>query len=221
MSKKVFGGKHTYMTPSSKRFISKNVWPGVIQSIVFKEDDPRSFCAKERLLQRNNEIQPGTKNRWGFRKDELVKKVLEAGVTEAGNYAAIQKLDSEKNTIIWGELTCGEKKVGEKYKGIYQVFWERGFLDQLNLNQCIMDAKKLTYSLKQILWSFKYFQEEEMLLQTIHWESNCSKENIRVLIVMTFPGHAYQYLDLSVVAVTKQYKHPPNDNERRHQTWQR
>jgi hypothetical protein len=29
-----------------------------------------------------------------------VKKVLEAGVTEAGNYAAIQKLDSEKNTII-------------------------------------------------------------------------------------------------------------------------
>jgi hypothetical protein len=47
-----------------------------------------------------------------------------------------------------------------------------------------------------------------MLLQTIHWESNCSKENIRVLIVMTFPGHAYQYLDLSVVAVTKQYKHP-------------
>jgi hypothetical protein len=76
----------------------KTLWPGDIQSMGFQHDDPGPFWlpAEERLQQRNDKIQPGKKTKQRFRKDELVKMLAETGVTVTENYAAIQKLASEK-----------------------------------------------------------------------------------------------------------------------------
>jgi hypothetical protein len=48
--------------------------------MLFKENDLGHFwlSTKEKLLQSNDEIQPGEKNKQRFRKDELVKKLAEA-----------------------------------------------------------------------------------------------------------------------------------------------
>jgi hypothetical protein len=61
-----------------------------------------------------------------------------------------------------------------KPKAIYQVLWERGLLDPLNLNQDTMDGQKdcfgihqRTYSPKYILSQCKDLQDEESLLQTM------------------------------------------------------
>jgi len=98
---KIFGGKqarlHDSLIKDNEGYLGlfpKILQPGDIQSMVFQHDDPEPFWlpAEERLWQRNDEIQPGKKTKWRFRKDELVKMLAEIGVTATGNYAAIQKL---------------------------------------------------------------------------------------------------------------------------------
>jgi hypothetical protein len=110
-----------------------------------------------------------------LRKDELVKKLAEAGVMATGNYATIQRLAVKRN-IPTVEENLPKIKIGwvGKPKGIYQVLWERGFLVPNNLNQYTMDGGKDQFSVHQPHTSLKYllgscrdFQEEESLLQTM------------------------------------------------------
>jgi hypothetical protein len=61
-----------------------------------------------------------------------------------------------------------------KEKGILQIPWERGWIDESNMNQYTMDGRKdafgvlqptRTRSLKYLLSSCKDFKEQELLLQ--------------------------------------------------------
>jgi len=107
---KHFGGKQAHLHDSfikeSEGYLGlfpKTLRPGDIQSMVFQHNDPGSFwlSAEERLQLRNNEILPGKKSKGRFRKDELVKMLVEAGGTATGNYAANPKACiGKKLTII-------------------------------------------------------------------------------------------------------------------------
>ncbi len=100
--------------------------------------------------QRYDKIEHGKKVKRKLRKDELVRKLAEAGVTATGNYATIQRLAVEQN-IPTVEEDLPKIKIGwvGKPKGIYQVLWERGFLDPNNLNQYTMDGRKDQFGIHQ------------------------------------------------------------------------
>ena len=93
-------------------------------------------------------------------------------VTVTGNYATIQRLAIEWNIASGRGLT--KIKIGwvGKPKGIYQLLWERGFLDPNNLNKYTINGWKDQFGIHQPHTSLKYlhgscwdFQEEESLLQ--------------------------------------------------------
>ena len=67
--------------------------------MVIKESDigPFWLSEQEMLEQRNDKIEHGKKVKRKLRKEELVKKLAEAGVTATGNYATIQRLAVEQN----------------------------------------------------------------------------------------------------------------------------
>jgi hypothetical protein len=181
---KSFGGKQAYLHDTIIKEhdgylgpFPNILRPGDVQSMVFKGRNVGPFwlSEQERLDQRFDQIEHDKKVKRKLRKDELVKKLAEVGVTATGNYVAIQKLAVERNTPTLEEDLPKIKFGGVgKPKGIYQVLWERGFLDPSNLNQYAMDGQKdqfgihqLHTSLKHLLGSCRDFLEEESLLQTI------------------------------------------------------
>ncbi len=108
-----------------------------------------------------------------LKKEELVRKLAEVGVTATGSYTVIQKL--EKN-IPLVEEDLPKIKLGwmGKQKGILQVLWERGFINEANISQYMMDGRKDAFgvhqpqtSLKDLLSSCMDFEEEESLLQSM------------------------------------------------------
>ncbi len=101
---KAFGGKqaHLHDTLIKERDgylgpFPKILQPGDVQSMFFKESNigPFWLSEQERLEQRNDKIEHGKKVKQKLRKEELVKKLAEAGVTATGNYATIQRLAIE------------------------------------------------------------------------------------------------------------------------------
>ena len=91
----------------------------------------------------------------------------------SGRYSSVAKLATERNIAIFEEdlPKIIEGWIG-KPKGIYQVLWERGWLDPNNLHKYTLNGQKDRYgvvrtefSLKHILRSCRDFQEEESLLQ--------------------------------------------------------
>jgi hypothetical protein len=181
---KSFGGKQAYLHDSLIKEVDgylgpypKVLKPGDVQSMVFKESDAGPFwlTEQERIEQRYDQVEAGKKVKRKLKKEELVKKLAEAGVTATGNYTKIQKLAQEKNIPITEE-NLPKIKLGwvGKQKGVYQVLWERGLIDPHNLNQYTMDGRKDQFgvlqphtSLKHLLGSCRDFQEEESLLQTM------------------------------------------------------
>jgi hypothetical protein len=181
---KSFGGKQTKMHDSLIKEINGYLGPyptilkpGDYQSFVFVESDVGPFwlSQQEREEQRYDQVIQGTTTKRKLRKCELVKKLAEEGIVAAGNYNAIAKIATERNVPIFEQdlPKIREGWVG-KPKGIYQVLWERGWLDPDNLKQYTMNGKKDRYgiiqlqsSLKNLLRSCRDFQEEESLLQSM------------------------------------------------------
>ncbi len=110
-----------------------------------------------------------------MKKEELIRKLNEAGVTATGNLAAVQKLAMEKGIPLYEENLLKIRQGWQgKQKGILQILWERGWIDEFNINQYTMDGRKDTFgvlqpttSLKYLLSSCKDFEEEESLLQSM------------------------------------------------------
>jgi hypothetical protein len=181
---KNFGGKQAYLHDTLIKEVDgylgpypRTLKPGDVQSMVFHESDigPFWLTAEERIKQRHDQIEVGKTVKRKLKKEELVRKLAQAGVTATGNYAKVQKLALEKNIPITEE-DLPKVKLGwvGKQKGIFQVLWERGFLDPGNINQYTMDGRKDQFgvllpqtSLKYLLGSCRDFQEEESLLQTM------------------------------------------------------
>jgi hypothetical protein len=112
--------------------------------------------------------------RW-LKREELIRKLNEVGVTAIGNLAAVQKLATEKGFPLYKEnLPKIRQGCQGKQKGILQIIWERGWIDESNIDQFTMDSRKdafsvlqPTTSLKYMLSSCKDFEEEESLLQSM------------------------------------------------------
>jgi hypothetical protein len=181
---KSFGGKQTKMHDSMIKEVNGYLGPyptllrpGDYQSFIFAESDVGPFwlSEQEREEQRYDQPVQGMTTKRKLRKDELVKKLAEEGIVATGNYQAVVKFAKERNIPIFEEdlPKIREGWVG-KSKGIYQVLWERGWLDPDNLKEYTMNGKKdlygiiqLQYSLKNLLRSCRDFQEEESLLQSM------------------------------------------------------
>jgi hypothetical protein len=181
---KSFGGKQAYLRNSLIKEVDgylgpypRILNPGDVQSMVFTTTDSGPFwlSAKEKEDQKHDQVIQGKTVKRRLKKEELVRKLAEVGVTATGNYTAIQKLAVEKN-IPLVEENLPKIKLGwmGKQKGILQVLWERGFIDEANINQYTMDGRKDAFgvhqpqtSLKHLLSSCTDFEEEESLLQSM------------------------------------------------------
>ena len=145
--------------------------------MVFTESDPGPFrlSEREREEQRHDTILEGRTVRRRLKKEELIRKLNEAGVMATGNLAAVQKLAMEKGIPLYEENLLKIRQGWQgKQKGILQILWERGWIDESNINQYTMDGRKDTFgglqpttSLKYLLSSCKDFEEEESLLQSM------------------------------------------------------
>jgi len=89
----------------------------------------------------------GANDKMKLWKEELVKKLVEQGITVVGNLAQVQKLAKEQNMTIIEENFLPKVKEGweGKPKGVLQVLWERS----LSMHW---------------IWSNTHWMEERMLM---------------------------------------------------------
>jgi hypothetical protein len=179
---KSYGGRQPKMHDSIIKEVNgylgpypKILEPGDVQSFVFNESDHGPFwlSEQERHQLKHDRVQEGITTKRKLRKEELVKKLASEGIVASGRYSSIAKMATERNIAIFEEdlPKIIEGWIG-KPKGIYQVLWERGWLDPNNLHKYTLNGQKDRYgvvqpesSLKHILRSCRDFQEEESLLQ--------------------------------------------------------
>jgi hypothetical protein len=150
--------------------------PGAIQSMVFKATDEGPFwmSPEEREEKRHDrEVEGQTKTK-KLNKRELALKLQEKGIRTKGTAKELVKL-AEDNGIATA-ITCAKIVEGweGKPKGMLQVLWERGWIDETNLKHYSIkgrhDACGLLIkgsSLKILMSSCEDFEEEESLLQAM------------------------------------------------------
>ena len=151
---------------------------GDIQSFVFKPDDSGPFylTPEQRQIQRHNRS-TGKIKRVERSKKLLINALTDAGVTfqqqrsytkkELQDFARIRGIDlyDEKEQILLGWE--GQPK------GLLQALWERGMIDEQQLERYTLDGRKnpvtgivdLQYSLRYLLSECKDFKDEETALQ--------------------------------------------------------
>ena len=151
---------------------------GDTQSLVFKPDDigPWYISREQREAQRYDRP-TGQSRRVERSKKLLIKALSEAGVElpeqrsytrkELQTFAKRHDVDifEDKQQIIGGWI--GQPK------GLLQVLWERGLLNETMLDKYTLDGRKdpitgkidLRYSLRHLLAECKDFKEEETALQ--------------------------------------------------------
>ncbi len=125
---------------------------------------------------RGNEKKKADKESWQRKltKKELEEQLTNNGIEARGTAKKLQQLCKDRGLPIEIE----ERKIIEgwvgKLKGMLQVLWERGFINEGNLQQYTVDGKKYAYgvlipntSLKLMVSNLQDFEEEESLLQSM------------------------------------------------------
>jgi hypothetical protein len=95
------------------------------------------------------------------------------GVLVSGTLASLQKNTEEKQIPLYEEnLPKIQQGWQGKQKGLLQMLWERGWIDEGNISQYTVDSRKDVFgvfqphtSLKYLMGNCKDFEEEELLLQ--------------------------------------------------------
>jgi len=148
--------------------------PGDTQSMVFKETDDGPFWMSTE--QRENtrldkEVQDKVKTRT-LRKEELKKLLEEKGLPVRGTAKDLIKRAEENG--ISSKVTTAKIIEGwqGKPKGLLQVLWERGFIDETNLDRYTLNGRQDVFgvlipetSLLYLMANCEDFEEEESLLQ--------------------------------------------------------
>ena len=109
-----------------------------------------------------------------FTKEKLMKQLKERGITAKGKKEAIQQRALEVGLPIQET----KQKIVEgwegKPKGLLQVLWERGLVDQNRLDKYTLNGQQdafgvvdKRFSLKSLMANCLDFEEEETLLQTM------------------------------------------------------
>ena len=182
---KSFGAKQRILRPSKINthvgFLGENpriLNPGDTQRMVFSDCDSGPFWMSEEIQKsRKHDFDTGERKTKNLTKKELLIVLKEKTGLELppGTNNKIVKakcadsnisLKSDPKPVI-REGWCG------KAKGMFQILWERGLINEAEKNKYTVDAKKDAFGVKQNSQSLKYllencvdFAEEESLLQT-------------------------------------------------------
>jgi len=179
---KSYGGKQRIIRPSLikeengylGRF-NRKLQRGDTQNFVFSANDDGPFWMNEseREEKRHDRVIEGQFTKKKLSKDELIQRLQEKGVTATGNIKNITRLCQVADIPI--EILIPKTLQGwqGKPKGMLQVLWERGFIDEKNLNQYTVTGRKDEMGILQPETSLKFllgncldFEEEESLLQS-------------------------------------------------------
>jgi hypothetical protein len=148
---------------------------GDTQSMVFSplETGPFWMTEAQREETRHDRILEEEKTR-EFTKDELLKVLKkERGVSAKGKKAAIQAIAQEHGLPIRETTQIVVDGWEGKPKGLLQVLWERGIVDETRLLEYTINGRQngygvvnKTFALKSLMASCLDFEEEETLLQS-------------------------------------------------------
>jgi hypothetical protein len=156
---------------------------GDVQSMIFNPGDNGPFWMDklEREAKQHDRLIDGETVTRQFTKAELVQHLKDRGIAAKGKKAAIQAKAQEHGLPL--EETkpkCVEGWEG-KAKGILQVLWERGWIDEAKLNKYTINGKQdvfgvvdTEFALKTLMANCMDFEEEETLLQSMGREMGIS-----------------------------------------------
>jgi len=144
--------------------------------MLFRIDDTRPFwmTQAERDQKPHDLVLEGQTITRQYTKDELLKQLRQRGILAKGKKQAIQSKAQEHNLPI--EETKANVIEGweNKPKGLLQVLWECGFIDELRLEKYTFIGKQDSFgfvqkdfSLKSLKGNCVDFEEEETLLQSM------------------------------------------------------
>jgi len=106
-------------------------------------------------------------------KEELMRKLQEKGVTATGNMKNLQRLCRNAGINLVEMTPKIQQGWEDQPKGMLQILWERGWINEQNLASYTVSGKKnvlgileANTSLKHLLGTCRDFEEEESLLQS-------------------------------------------------------
>ena len=113
-----------------------------------------------------------------YTKDELLKQLRQRGMLAKGKKQAIQSKAQEHNLPRIEETKAKVVEGWEnKPNGLLRILWERGFIDELRLENYMLNGKhdafgfvQKDFSLKSLKGNCLDFEEEETLLQSMGME---------------------------------------------------
>jgi hypothetical protein len=117
-----------------------------------------------------------------LRKDEIIARLLDMQITAKGSLKDLQKIATDAGIVIEEiQPKIVEGWVG-KAKGLLQVLWERGYIDNadgkayhkytMNGTKDVFGNNQPDTSLKLLMESCTDFEEEETMLQSMGREMN-------------------------------------------------
>jgi hypothetical protein len=142
--------------------------------IPWQEGDAGPYWMSQEEREQNRKDQYGTKTRYrNFTKDVLIGKLAEKGIEAKGNLKQVQALCAAQNILTNYEETEIKEGWEGKAKGMEQILWERGWIDE---NRPRKDYSKLgtkdsmgaiqkDTSLLELLANCADFENEETMLQ--------------------------------------------------------
>ena len=151
--------------------------PGDTQSMVFHPHDigPFWMTQQQREERRHDKVLEGETVTRQYTKAELLRHLKEQkGITAKGKKAAIQAEVQEHNLPIQETKARIVEGWENKAKGLLQVLWERGFIDESKVDkytlkgyQDVLGSVQNDFSLKSLMSNCLDFEEEETLLQSM------------------------------------------------------
>jgi hypothetical protein len=147
--------------------------PGDTQSMVFQDTDDAFWMSTEECenTRLDKQVQDKVKTRT-LQKDELKKRLEEKGLPVRGTAKDLIKRAEENG--ISSKVTMAKVVEGwqGKAKGLMQILWERGLIDDRNLEKYTMNGQQdvvrvliLDTSMIYLMGNCEDFEEDESLLQ--------------------------------------------------------
>ena len=151
-----------------------------MQSMLFRIDDTGPFwmTEAERDQKRHDLVLEGQIITRQYTKDELLKQLMQRGMLAKGKKQAIQSKAQEHNLPRIEETKAKVVEGWEnKPNGLLRILWERGFIDELRLENYMLNGKhdafgfvQKDFSLKSLKGNCLDFEEEETLFYCSQWE---------------------------------------------------
>ncbi|KAI2502685.1 hypothetical protein MHU86_11742 [Fragilaria crotonensis] len=146
---------------------SPKLEPGNTQSMVFKADDigPFWMTQTQREERRHDQLLDGQTVTRKYTREELIRHLKEKGITAKGKKEAIQTTAQEHNLQIQETKPKVIEGWENKAKGLLQVLWERGFVDESQLEKYTLNGTRDVFGLVQ-----KYFSLKSLMSNCLDFE---------------------------------------------------